>query len=86
MSVLKNPQFKSNQADIPRLLRTHVVVILTKFRKGWAKLVDLSLKAIFWSCPLFYGTPSRLNFLEEKKIKFSETFFLFPPSVHTFNT
>ena len=56
--LMKNSQFWSNHADISGLLCTHLVVISTKFHKGGAKFVDFFSKAIFWSCPLFYGTPS----------------------------
>ena len=52
---MKYPQFWSIVA-IP--LHIQVVDILAEFSKGRLKFVDFSSKSIFWSCPLFHGTPS----------------------------
>ena len=45
--LVKNPQFLSNQADIPATSPTHELVILTKFHKDWQENVDLLLIAKF---------------------------------------
>ena len=44
---IKNPQFLSNQADIPATSPTHELVTLTKFHKDWQENVDFLLKAKF---------------------------------------
>lgn len=40
--LIKNQLFLSNQADIQATLPTHELVILTKFHKGWQKIVKFS--------------------------------------------
>ena len=45
--LVKDPQFLSNQADIPATSPTHELVILTKFHKDWQENVDFSLIAKF---------------------------------------
>ena len=45
--LVKNPQFLSNQADIPATSPTHELVILTKFHKDWQENVDFLLIAKF---------------------------------------
>ena len=36
----KNLQFLPNRADILAILSTHELIIFTKFRNDWAKIVD----------------------------------------------
>ena len=45
--LVKNPQFLSNQADIPATSPTHELVILTKFHKDWQEIVDFLVVAKF---------------------------------------
>ena len=56
-SLVKNPQFSSNLADIQAKLPTHKAIILTKFHKECKKIVDFSFKEIFWLVPFFMHHP-----------------------------
>ena len=38
--LVKNPQFLSNQADIPATSPTDELVISTKFHNNWQEIVD----------------------------------------------
>ena len=33
---------------------THVLIIFTKFHEDWTNVVDFSLMANFWTCPIFF--------------------------------
>ena len=55
--LVKNPQFKSDQADILATKPTHEMIIFTKFRKDRTKIVDFLLLAKFWACLLFFNHP-----------------------------
>ena len=46
-SIIKNPRFLPNQANIQAILFTHELVIFTKFHKDWIKIVNFSVKAYF---------------------------------------
>ena len=46
-SVVKNPQFLSNQANIQAALSTNKLVILTKFHKDWQEILNLLVVAKF---------------------------------------
>ena len=46
-SLVKNPQFLSNQADIQATLPTHELIILTKFHNDWQEIVDFLVTAKF---------------------------------------
>ena len=56
-SLVKNPQFSSNLADIQAKLPTHEAMILTKFHKECKKNVDFFLRQKFLACALFYASP-----------------------------
>ena len=45
--LVKNPQFLSNQADIPATSPPRELVILTKFHKDWQENVEFLLIARF---------------------------------------
>ena len=51
--LLIDPQFWSTDADFPGLFSTHLVVILTKFRKSRAKFADFYQKPFFGLVHLF---------------------------------
>ena len=57
---VKNPQFSSNQADIPATPPTHELVILTKFHKDWQEVVDFLVIEKFWGSLLFFASVSIL--------------------------
>ena len=55
-TLLKNPQFSSNLADIQAKLPTHEAMILTKFHKECKKLLIFHLDKN-WAVPFFYASP-----------------------------
>ena len=48
-SIIKNPQFLPNQADIQAILPTHELIIFTKFHTDWVKIVYF-LFQLFTTC------------------------------------
>ena len=46
-SLVKYPQFLSNQVDIQVTLSTHELIILTKFHDDWQEIVDFLVMAKF---------------------------------------
>ena len=56
-TLLKNPQFSSNLADIQAKLFTHGSIILTKFHEECKKIVDFLLRQKFLACALFNASP-----------------------------
>ena len=52
--LIKNPQFLHDHHQTWAILRTHEVVILTKFHEDRAKIVDFLLIANFWASTIFY--------------------------------
>ena len=58
--LIKNPQFWSNQAEIPATYSTLEMNIFTKFHKDWTTIVDFLLIAKFWASLLFFVSPSTM--------------------------
>ena len=56
-TLVKDPQFSSNLADIQAKLPTHEAIILTKFHKECKKNVDFLLRLTFWLVPFFMLHP-----------------------------
>ena len=56
-SLVKNPQFSPNLANIQAKLPTHEAIILTKFHKEYKRIVDFLLRQKFLACALFYASP-----------------------------
>ena len=67
MLLVKNPQFQTNQADILKILYTHVLIILTNFHYDSAKIVNFSSIAYFggW-VKFFYSVSTYKNYLSRK--------------------
>ena len=56
--LIKNPQFLSNQADIPARLSAFGMNIFIKFHKDWTIIMDFLLIEKFFASPDNNASPS----------------------------
>ena len=67
VAISKNLQFWSNQVDILSILPNHKLIILTKFHKDRAKIVDFLVIANFWTCKHFFSSVLKWNYYWVRK-------------------
>ena len=58
MTLIKNPQFYSDLAEILAILPTHGLIILAKFDEDRTKIANLLLLVYFWASIIFFESVS----------------------------